>query len=76
MVSYEKVHQRESLSSPYLILQNKYKILDESLIVPEEVMEKTCPLISNLYYKRGGLDQKEIRMRLQMGEMYNGLNVD
>lgn len=67
-MSYEKIYEREGLSSPYLILQNKYKILDEYLIVPEAVTESICPLVSNFFYKRNNVEIKKIRMWFQMGE--------
>ena len=71
-LSFEKLHEREDYSSPYLIRQNKYRILDQYLTVPEGLLFQHIPLISNYYYKEDiskSVALVEVRMWVQMAEI-------
>lgn len=71
-LSFEKLHERSDYSSPYLIRQNKYRILDQYLTVPEAVLFQRVPLVSNYYYKdelSKAVPLVEVRMWIQMAEM-------
>lgn len=67
-ISYEKIQERPDLSTPFLIKQNKYSIFDQYLTIPEHVIFRDLPWISNYYWKDDWNNQKltEIRMWIQM----------